>query len=265
MSAETTFVDVAGRKTQILRAGSGRPLVYLHSALGETDWLPVFDDLAEDFDVVLPAHPGFADSEGIETIADVEDVVFHYDDLFGELGLERPALVGQSLGGWIAAEYAVRWPERVSALVLVDAAGLRVDGAPVPDMWMHRPPELADMIFASTDHPLYMMMKAFEPENPPPAEVLVPFFKAQQATARLGWNPYLHDPKLDGRLHRITCPTLVLWGDSDGLIPYAHGERYAEGIPEARIHRIEGAGHLPVLERPDAVAEAIRGFLNDIP
>jgi pimeloyl-ACP methyl ester carboxylesterase len=127
-------------------------------------------------------------------------------------------------------------------------------------MWRHRPPELADMMFADTGHPLYQMMQAFEPGNIPDPEILVPFYKAQAATARLGWNPYLHDPKLDGRLHRISTPTLVLWGAADGFIPVAHGQRYAERIPGARLEMIEGAGHLPTLERPDAVAAALRSF-----
>lgn len=262
MAAETSYVDVQGKKTQVTRGGEGPPLVYLHSALGETDWLPVHDGLAGGFEVVVPAHPGFSDSEGYEAIRDIEDLAFHYDDLFAELSLDRPALVGQSLGGWIAAEYAVRWPERISALVLIDAVGLRVEGAPVPDMWMVRPPELADMIFASSEHPLYQMMKAFDPEHPPPAEILVPFFEAQRATARVGWNPYLHNPKLEGRLHRVTTPTLVLWGDADGFVPAAHGERYAERIAGARLERIADAGHLPAIERPEAVAEAVRGFLE---
>ncbi len=259
---DTGFVDVGGRKTQVIQGGSGPPLVFLHSGVGEAWWAEWCDDLAEDFTVIVPAHPGFGDSEGLEEIRDVEDMAFHYDDLFALLELDRPALVGQSLGGWIAAEYAVRWPERLSRLVLIDAAGLRVADAPAVDMWAHRPPELADMMFADVSHPLAQMMKSFEPDRPPPAEVLIPFFKAQQATARIGWNPYLHDPKLGGRLHRITCPTLVLWGARDGLIPFAHGEAYARGIPGARIEQLEGAGHLPTLERPDLVASVLRSFLE---
>lgn len=262
MDYETHFVDVAGKKTQVLKGGAGPALVFLHSALGEAWWLEWCDDLANEFTVVIPAHPGFGDSEGIENITDIEDIAFHYDDLFLALGLSRPAVVGQSLGGWIAAEHAVRWPERIGKLVLISAAGLRIEGAPVPDMWAHRPPELADMLFADTAQPLYLMMKSFEPDHPPDAEILIPFLKAQQATARLAWNPYLHNPKLEGRLSRITCPTLVLWGEKDGLIPRAHGERYAELIPRARLETIPGCGHLPLLERPADVTAALRRFLT---
>lgn len=236
--------------------------MFLHSALGESWWMDWCEDLSASFTVVVPTHPGFEGSEGIEEIDDVEDLAFHYDDLFAALGLVKPSLVGQSLGGWIAAEYACRWPERISRLVLVDAAGLHVDGAPAADMWAHRPPDLADMIFADPEQPLYQMMKAFQPDHPPPAEVLVPFLKGQQATARVGWNPYLHDPKLERRLHRVTNATLVLWGERDGLIPPAHGERYAELIPGARLEMLPDTGHLPLLERPDEASALVRAFLE---
>lgn len=262
MRPEKRFVDVSGRRTQVTSGGSGPPLVYLHSALGEAEWLDFHERLAARFTVHVPAQPGFADSEGYEDVRDMEDLAFHLDDLYTALEAERPAVVGQSLGGWAAIEHAVRWPDRVSRLVLVDAVGLRVAGAPVPDMWMTRPPELADLMFSNPDHPLALLMKAFQPDSPPPAEVLVPFFKNQQATARLGWNPYLHDPKLPGRLHRATAPVLVLWGADDGFVPVAHGERYVELLPDARLERIEGAGHLPVIERPDETAARILDFLS---
>lgn len=260
--AEKRYVDVGGRKTQVTVGGSGPAVVFLHSALSECDWADWCDALADNFTLYLPAHPGFAESQGYEQITDVEDVAFHYDDLFAELDLNRPALIGQSLGGWIAAEYAVRWPEKVRGLVLVDAAGVRSDEAAMVDMWATRPPELADLMFADATHPLYQMMKLFDPENPPPAEVIVPFYEAMQATARLGWNPYLHDPRLPGRLHRVTCPTLVVWGERDGLIPPEHGRRYAELIAGASLATIPDCGHLPLVERPDQAVAIVGEFLR---
>jgi pimeloyl-ACP methyl ester carboxylesterase len=147
-------------------------------------------------------------------------------------------------------------------LVLLDAAGLHVPDAPVVDMWARRPPELADLMFADTSQPVYMMMQSFQPDSPPPAEVLIPFYQAQHATARVAWNPYLHNPKLPGRLHRVSCPTLVVWGERDGLIPPPHGERYAELIPGARLERMADTGHLPAVERPTELAAILRGFLQ---
>jgi pimeloyl-ACP methyl ester carboxylesterase len=259
---QTQLVDVRGNKIQLERGGDGPPFVFLHSALGEAWWSPWCDAVAETHTVYVPAHPGFGESEGLDDISDIEDLAFHYDELFAELRVERPVLAGQSLGGWIAVEYAVRWPDKVGGLVLIDAAGLRVEEAPAVDMWAVRPPELADLMFADHGQPLYQMMKAFEPGNPPPPEVLIPFFKAQQATARVAWNPYLHNPKLPGRLHRVACPTLVVWGERDGLIPPPHGQRYAELIAGARLVTMPETGHLPSIEQPDDLAKLLTTFLG---
>ena len=85
--------------------------------------------------------------------------------------------------------------------------------------------------------------------------------KALEAAAKVGWNPYLHDPKLEGRLGRVTAPTLVLWGREDGLVPLVYGERYRARIPGARLEVLERCGHLPAIERPAEFAEAVLGFL----
>ena len=260
MSHSELKVQVPAGAVSVVRGGDGPPLVYMHSAVGDTWWSPWCDAL--DRTVVIPAHPGFAGSEGYASIDDMDDLVFHYDEVFDALGLERFALMGQSLGGWIAAEYAVRWPRRLEALILVDAAGLRVKDAPVPDMWRMRPPELADVLFADPDQPIAMMLRSFDRSNPPGEDVLLPFIQAQQTTARLAWNPYLHHPKLRGRLRRVSCPTLVVWGAEDRFIPLEHGRAYQELIDGAELTTIEGAGHLPLIERPEATAEAIRRFLG---
>jgi pimeloyl-ACP methyl ester carboxylesterase len=263
MTVESLLIDVAGKKTQVQRGGQGPSVVFLHSSLGEADWAPWHDELASSFDVIVPAHPGFGDSEGLELIDDMEDMAFHYADLFAALDVKRPALIGQSLGGWIAAEYAVRWPADVSKLVLVDAAGLRVTEAPIADMWATRLPELADLMFADQTHPAATMMKLFQPDVPPPPEVLIPMFKVQQAAARVAWNPYLHNPKLEARLPRIACPTLIVWGAEDRFITDAHAERWVELIAGARLERLPGIGHLPLVERPEAVLGLLRDFLSN--
>lgn len=255
-----TTVDVRGRHTEVLRKGAGRPVVYLHSATGETWWTELDEDLARDFDVVHPAHPGFEGSEGLAEIDDILDMAFHTLDLLDALSLERVALVGSSLGGWLAAEVAVLAAERVESLVLVDAAGL---GPPAVDMWAVRPPELADHLFADTSHWMAQLLKAIDMTTaPPPPEILLPLLQAMEVGARVGWNPYMHDPKLPGRLHRVRARTLVVWGEEDGFIPVEQGRRYAELISGARLETIPDCGHLPVLERPAELARLVRAHLS---
>ncbi len=262
MPFKETHIEVGGSKTKLLRGGSGEPLLYLHSAGSETMWMPFHEALAERYEVFAPAHPGFDTSQGLEKIDSMEDLVFHYLDFIDGMGWDKVRIVGLSLGGWIAAEFATRWSNRVKKLVLVDSAGLHVQGAPIAPMWEHaREPEyLRKIFFADPEGPLAMTL-IMHPEEMP-EEMLLLSLKAAEATARVGWNPYLHNPKLRGRLHRIKTPTLVLWGDKDGLIPPAHGRVFAEGIPGAKLLIIPNCGHIPPIEAQDAFVKHVLGFLE---
>ena len=120
-------IDVAGRSTVIKHAGEGTPFVYLHSTLDESVlWLPFYQTWAKKFRVLVPTHPGFGQSGGFDQIDTIEDMAFHYVELFDALGLDEVVLGGCSLGGWIAAEFAVRWPERVKRLWIADASAPKV-------------------------------------------------------------------------------------------------------------------------------------------
>ncbi len=152
-TSHTTVLDVRGRKTQIMQGGDGPPLLYLHSAASETDWLPFHEGLAAHFRVFAPAHPGFALSGGLEEIDDVADMAWHYVDLLDELGLERVRLVGFSLGAWIALELAVLRPARVEKLVLVASVGLRIEGAPIADIFLDDISQLRALSFGDPDDP----------------------------------------------------------------------------------------------------------------
>jgi pimeloyl-ACP methyl ester carboxylesterase len=263
-------IDTAVGKIQVLRGGSGDPLVYLHSATGEvTLGLPMLEDLADDFDVIAPVFPGFGESEGIDGIDDIEDAAFHAADVLDRLGLRAPAVMGLSLGGWMAAELATRWPERVSRLILVNAVGLYIEGAEIGEIFGRTPAELAADLFADQSHPLAQMMHALGEftgdvgqQVEVPMELLLPIVKSMGATAKVGWRPYLHNPKLRRRLFRVTAPTLVVHGVQDGLVPRAHAEAYAEEITNARIVDIDDASHLLPLEKPAELAAVVRDFMR---
>jgi pimeloyl-ACP methyl ester carboxylesterase len=259
---DITMLDVRGMPIELRRAGNGPALLYLHGGGGDVEWLPVFDRWAEQFTIYHPAHPGFGKSGGLDQIDGIEDLVFHYVDVIGALGLQGTPLcvVGSSFGGWVAAEIAQRYPQLVQRLVLVDAAGLWLDDAPMAEMFGNEPQQMAQLLFFDQQHPLAVAMASITDFSQLPEEFLLPQFKAMEALAKVAWNPYFHNPKLERRLDRITAATLVVWGREDRLIPLAHGERYAARIPDARLVVIEQCGHLPVLEQPDKLTEIVSGF-----
>ena len=261
-------IDTAVGKVQVWRAGTGPPVVYLHSGMGEGPGLAFLGELAGTNGVVAPVFPGFGESEGIGEIDDMEDAVFHVLDLLDQLGLDAVPFVGLSLGGWMAAEVATRYPERVRRLVLVNPAGLYLPDAPVTDIFGKPPAELAAIMFADQSHPVAQMMHALAERYDDPAsmseiplELLLPMVKSMSATAKLAWDPYLHNPKLARRLRRISSPTLIVHGSGDELIARAHAEAYAAAIPDARIVDVEGAGHMLTLEKPAELARLVREFL----
>ncbi len=255
---QTDFVTVAGKKIQVMRGGKGPPLVYLHSAGGEMDWTAFHNGLAEHFSVIAPAHPGFALSEGLDKIDDMQDLVWHYVDLFEQFDLRHVPVVGFSLGGWIGVELAVLRPELVGKLVMVNAAGLHVPGAPMAELFIDNLDKLRKLLF-------------FDPDSPVAAEAMplslddmriLQFLRAREATARVGWSPYLHNPKLPAHLHRVRCATLLIWGREDKLIPLAHGQHYAKHIAGARLEILDRCGHMLPYEKSEEFVRLATSFLQ---
>jgi pimeloyl-ACP methyl ester carboxylesterase len=190
----------------------------------------------------------------------VDDLAYFYLELFDELGLDSYSLVGTAFGGWIAAEIAVHAPAALHRLALIDAFGIRVGGREdrdIVDVFAISRDELARRLFHDPD----LARAEFDLSERSDAEVEV-IARNREATARYGWLPYLHNPRLRRRLHRISVATLVLWGAHDGILDTDYGRAYADAIPGAQFELIEGAGHLPHLERPDAVADVLLDFLG---
>lgn len=261
-------LDTPAGKIQLFRAGSGAPLVYLHSAGGESTHAAL-EELADSFEVLVPVFPGYGESEGIDDIDGMEDAVFHLLDVWDLLGLDAPAVVGLSLGGWMGAELATRYPDKVGKLVLVNPVGLYIEGEPIAEMFGRGAGELAEMLFADQTHPIATAMHAMDDftgdvgkQVEIPIEMVLPMWKAMSATAKLGWDPYLHNPKLRGRLRRVTAPTLVIRGAQDGMVPPAHAEAYVADVPGARLEVIDGAAHWLPFERPAELAALVRDFVE---
>ncbi len=197
-------VDAPIGKIQVFRGGSGAPLVYLHSAGGESV-IEALSDLAESYDVVVPVFPGFGESDGIDDVDGMDDAVFHLLDMWDLLGLDAPAVLGLSLGGWIAAELAMRYPEKVGRLVLVNPVGLYVEGAPIEEMFGRSPAELAEMLFVDQQHPMAQMMHAMSEwtgdvgqQVEIPLELVLPIWKAMAATSASRLGPVPARPEAAG-------------------------------------------------------------------
>ncbi len=255
MAPAEELLRVGDTKIQLFRGGKGRPLVILHGA-GGGGWLRFHDLMARRFTVYAPVHPGFGGSEDPEWLEGVDDLVLFYLDFLDTLGLRRVHLLGTSLGGWIAAEFAVNHQDRLSSLTLVDAAGIHVDGAEMADLFMMDPKTRAKTLFHNPE--VLSQVLATEPTP----EMLQVELRQRVTVAKLAWDPYFHNPKLPRRLGRIRVPTLILWGRHDRLIPSAIGQAYQQAIPGSELKFIEDAGHSPLREAPEVCVEVITAFLR---
>lgn len=254
-------VDVRGIATAYRRAGSGPAVVYLHGAGLTRRWLPFHERLSRRVDLVAPEQPGFGDTPMPPWLRSISDVVLHLDDLFETLGLGEVHLVGHSLGGWIAADFAVTYPRRLRSLTLVNALGLRVPGSPLYDIFRMTPDEADDVLFngQAARYGDYL-------EQGDPVEALVHGYGEITTAARLAYNPR-YDHRLDRRLARVACPALVVVSEDDHVVPRVHGERYAELLPDARLRVVEGTdaptGHLPFVQEPERLADMIADFVTE--
>ena len=236
---------------RMLRGGSGPPLVYLHGANGLPPWLPMFDQLAKHFEVFVPEHPGFGLSDNPAWMRNIGDLAMYYLDFLDGLGPYRIHLAGQSLGGWTAAEVAVRNCSRLASLSLVAPAGLRIKGMPSGDNFIWDAQEAVRNLYH--DQAIADRILAVPPSDEQTDLMLTNRF----AAAKFGWEPRWFNPSLERWLHRISVPTLILWGKEDKLFPSAYAARWAERIPGSRVEIIPDCGHVPAIEKPDITAKEI--------
>jgi pimeloyl-ACP methyl ester carboxylesterase len=256
MAHRSEMISVRGVSTHLLRGGRGAPLLVLPPQFAADRWFPYHDALAARFQVLAPDHLGFGRSERPDWLSGIDDLILHYADLLDLLGLERVSLMGLSLGGWIAAEFAAWFPHRVEKLVLVDAAGLKVDGVPRFDVFTHPIEETLQRLFYDQSRWPQLVTTDLGPE------VIVRAYRETTTLARLTWNPYMYNPKLARRLARITAPTLVVWGADDAFLPLPHGVEYARLIPAARLVSIPQCGHFPPFEQSAVFLDHVTSFLE---
>jgi pimeloyl-ACP methyl ester carboxylesterase len=261
MAVAESGIKLRGLTLEMTERGSGRPLLFLHPGhpSGRLDpKAPVLELLSEHARVLAPTHPGFGATPAPRELTTVDDLAYLYLDLLDTLDIKDVVVVGAQLGGFIAAEMVVKSCERISALVLADAVGIKAgdrEARDIADIYAITDTQLAELVYAD---PAKMMQN---PKTLPESD-LIAMARSRESTGRYAWSPYMHDPKLKGRLHRIRVPSLVLWGAADRVVTPDYGRAFAAALPIARFETIAGAGHFPHLEQPVAFARAVTNFMD---
>lgn len=251
MTFKQSFIEVDGCKVNLRRGGSGEPLLFLHGASGAPVIMPFMEKLAARFDVLVPEHPGYGLSDEPEWLENIHDAAYFYLDFLRALDLKNLTLVGSSMGGWIAMEIAVRDTSRIKSLVLVSPAGVAAPGVQPADIFLMAPEELVRNLFHD---PKLAEARLAEPVTPESIDIGL---KNRHTTARLAWEPRLHDPFLPKWLHRIQVPVKVVWGREDRILPAKIADELKRLMPKAQMHLLENVGHLPHAEKPELFCDIV--------
>ena len=257
-AASSQFRTIQGAKLEIERRGHGSPLLVLLSEEASHELTsPFLASLAERHELIIPQAPGFGRSERPDWIANPDDISYMYLDLLEAEGLRGIPVVGLSLGGWIAMEMAVKDAGAFSKMALVNPLGVKFGGTldrDFQDIWTLHPSKVAELKWHNQAHAKRDFATMSE------EEVSI-YARNIESFARFCWEPYLHNPKLKLRLHRVKAPTLVLWGENDGVAKAELGKALASHIPGAKFDTVAAAGHYPAIEQPAETLKKIEAFL----
>jgi pimeloyl-ACP methyl ester carboxylesterase len=243
-------------RIRMMRGGRGEPMLFLHGGGGMGIWLPSMARLANRFDVIAPEHPGFGESDMPDWLDTISDLANFYLELLDQLDLRGVHLLGSSLGGWVAAELAVRNSTRLASLTLIGAAGIHVDGVEQVETFLCSEEQRISDLFYDADLAEAVIASSERPEL---EEVMQ---RNRTTTARLSWHPRGFDPQLRKWLHRIRVPTLLVWGADDRLFPRSYAFAFQELIPGSKAVVLPECGHLPHVEKGDAFAAEVEAFIG---
>ncbi len=271
------WVTVAGRPVNVIEMGEGSPLVFVHGLAGAwQNWLEQIPVFAADHRVIALDLPGFGHSPMPQERISIGAYAKIVEGLCRELEVEAAALVGNSMGGFIAAETAIAFPERVQRLVLVSAAGISIeqqrDSLRIP--WLRRVERVLALYTA------WMAARSDTVARRPrlrqatlysvmchPTLIPAPLAAEQlRGSGRPGFMDALDaltSYPIRERLGEIACPTLVVWGDSDRLVPTRDADVFERLIPNARKVIYSDTGHTAMLERPETFNAQLRAFLDE--
>lgn len=257
MPAVPETMVIGDAQIEIVEQGQGDPILLLHGPYALPTEGEFVDRLAQSGRVVAPVHPGFGRLPLPDWLDTIDDLAYLYLDLIERRGLRNVTLVGLSIGGWIAAEIAVKCAHHLSRLVLVGSVGIKVgdrEARDFPDIYALHPDKVREMIW----HDLVRAPNPFAFSD----DELANWAQRQETTALLVWEPYMHNPRLKRRLKRIQIPALYLRGAQDGFISQDYASAFAALLLDGRLDLVEGAAHVPELEQPRRLADKIAAFIR---
>ncbi|HLK86172.1 MAG TPA: alpha/beta hydrolase [Candidatus Binataceae bacterium] len=251
-------VRAAGAEIRVIRGGRGKPLLILHDELGYPGWLSWSERMAERRELIMPLQPGFGRSAGIEWIRSYRDLAGLYSQIIRELDAAPMDVIGFSAGGFIAAEMAAADPRIFSRMVLVAPMGIKPGEG-----------EIVDFLAVTVRN--HLLAVVADPAGTPEfarvygarmtPEQFEAFEDARAETARLGWEPFMHNPSLPHLLRGMRIPTLLVWGTRDRIVPRGCIDAYRAAIEGAQVALIEGVGHRPEMENPVEFVRVVEEFL----
>ena len=256
MTMQIKTLETRAAVVRYLEGGAGPPLVFLHGAGGMTPDDPILSALCNTHRVYAPYLPGYGETEDEPGLRDMLDYTLHSWDVVRALGLKDPILVGHSMGGMIAAEMAAIAPNDVSRLVLIAPAGLWMDDHPTPDIFTLLPFELPKYLFHDPESGAKLMTSGLKIDDPKFLQDYLVRNARQMGMAGKLLFP-IPERGLASRLYRITAKTVIIWGQSDRMIPPIYGPAFAAAIAGSKLVTVPEAGHMVILENPDAIAHAV--------
>jgi pimeloyl-ACP methyl ester carboxylesterase len=255
--ADMANLTVNGIDLAVLRRGGGTPLLLLHGFDIVHPKARFLDLLGRHAEIVAPSSPGFGNTRRLPDFDTIYDLVHLYLAVLDELPYDKVALLGLSFGGWLAAEVAAASCHKISKLILVDPVGIKLGG-----------PTTRDILDIFNVNPAELRRRSWhDPAKAPDFdamndEELIVHARNWESLCLYAWHPLLYNPQLKQWLGRVRVPSLVLWGDSDGVVSPDYGRAYAGLIPGARFELIEQAGHHPEDEQPEHFVERVAAFLK---
>ena len=250
--------NVAESELTLIKGGSGKPLLMLHDELGFPGWVKWNEDLAAEHEFVIPLQPGFGKTPRVDWIRNFRDLGGFYSMLVRDMGLDPVDVIAFSAGGYIAAEMVAANPKIFNHLILVGPMGLKPDEGEIMDIF---PVTIRTHLRRTVADPGCDEFGSIYGGEMTP-EQFEAFEDARAESARIGWEPYMHDPSLPYLLRGVkNVSTLLLRGFEDQVVPQGCIDAYNKAIDGAKVVNMANVGHRPEIENSAEFVNIVKEFL----